>query len=133
MHWRKLRRSRVTVAGVVLVPLATLACSDPTAGVDCPSIPSYAIHATARNASTGADITAGAYLVITEGSYKDSVSASGGQLRAGENRAGTYTVKVGHPGFFSFSRPNVVARRDECNVVPVTVQASLNPAPGDPN
>ncbi|MGI8617926.1 MAG: hypothetical protein ACR2L6_02410, partial [Gemmatimonadaceae bacterium] len=71
-----------------------------------------------------------AYLVATEGSYKDSVGVNaGGQLVAAGERAGRYTVTVGHAGYVPFTQSPVVVNEDQCHVIPVTVQARLFRAP----
>lgn len=130
------RIERSMRAGIVAaVPLLAGACNKgPTdGGVACTDILIYGIRGTARNASTNADITAGAYLVATDGTYKDSVSATGGVLLAAGERAGIYTVRIGHPGYFARIRNNVVVREDECHVIPVSVQENLLPSSGDPN
>lgn len=87
----------------------------------------------ARVANTNADITGGAYMVATEGTFKDSVSATGGVLLAAAEREGIYTVRIGHPGYFAKTRNSVVVRKDECHVIPVSVQESLLPSSGNPN
>lgn len=88
----------------------------------------YGISATVTDATTGANITAGSYLVAREGSYVDSVSAMGGFLAAAGERAGTYSVTIGRPGFSSFHRSGVVVTRDECHVTPVRLEARLQRA-----
>lgn len=127
------RRARAGV--LVAVPLFAWACGNgPTdGGGNCTDVLIYGIRGTARDASTNADITAGAYLVATDGTYKDSVSATGGVLLAAGERAGIYTVRIGHPGYFARVRNNVVVRKDECHVIPVSVQESLLPSSGGPN
>lgn len=131
LNFPKLRRT--VRAGIAAVPLLVGACGDGPTDVVCTTNIVHGIRGTARDASTNADITAGAYLVATEGTYKDSVSATGGALLAASERAGTYTVRIGRPGYFAFTRNNVVVGRDECHVIPVAIQANLNPAAGGPN
>lgn len=76
----------------------------------------YGISASVSDAATGADITPGSYLVAREGSYVDSVAAGPGSfLAAAGERAGTYTVKIGRPGYSSFSQSGVVVTRNECH------------------
>lgn len=127
--------ARTALAAVFAVPLLAGACNSPTdgEGVNCTDISVPGIRGTARDANTNADITAGAYLVATEGTYKDSVGPGASILAAAHERAGTYTVRVGHPGYFPRTRTNVVVRADECHVITVTVQENLVPAPGGPN
>ena len=124
------RRARVAM---LAVPLLAGACNSPTdGGVSCTDIAVPGIRGTARDANTNADITAGAYLVATESTFKDSVSATGGVLLAANERPGTYTVRIGDPGYVANTRNNVVVRKDECHVIPVTIQERLVPAPGGP-
>lgn len=86
----------------------------------------FGINATALDATTNANITSGAYMVVSGGSYRDSVSANpSGQLAAAGERAGTYTVTIGHPGYVSFTQSNVRVNRDECHVIPVKLEARL--------
>jgi hypothetical protein len=85
----------------------------------------YGISATVTDATTGANITSGSYLVAREGSFVDSASAMGDFLAAAGERAGTYTVTIGRPGYSSFMRTNVVVSRDECHVIPVSLEARL--------
>lgn len=49
----------------------------------------------------------------------------GSFLAAAGERAGTYDVKIGRPGYSSFSRSGVVVTRNECHVNPVLLEARL--------
>lgn len=99
-------------------------------GYACTADFRYGITATAVDAGTGADVTAGAYMIVTEGSYRDSVTAHpGGELAAAGERAGRYTVTIGHPDYASFTQTNVVVNRDECHVIPVRLEARLTRRP----
>ena len=94
-------------------------------GVVCTAQFVYGISATVSDAATGANITPGSYLVVREGSYVDSASAMGEFLSAAGERAGTYFVTIGRPGYSSFTQTNVVVNRDECHVIPVRLEARL--------
>ena len=89
----------------------------------------YGIRATAKNAQTGADITSGSYIKITEGSYTDSVPSQGSLLLTAGERAGTYTVTIGRAGYSAFTASNVKVDKDQCHVIPVVLEALLQPAP----
>lgn len=130
MRWRRFRKAaRRGLVAVLAMPLALSACNDAT-GVACTRELVFGIRATAVDAETNADITAGAFLVASAGTYKDSVGVSaGGQLAAVAEQPGTFTVTIGHPGYFSFVRNNVVVGHDGCHVVPVTLRASLTSSP----
>lgn len=129
--------SPVSPAAVALlvVTVAAAACggSDPVGTVACTDNIVPGIRATALNAATNADITSGAYLVVTEGTYRDSVGPGLSVLAAAAERTGIYSVRIGHPGYFAFTRLNVVVTKDECHVIPVVLQAKLTAGGGGPN
>lgn len=127
MRWPSCLRSPRVALAVIAAPWIAGGCSSVVnGGYACTADFRFGISATALDATTNADITFGAYLVAREGSYRDSVSANpGGQLAAAGERAGTYTVTIGHPGYASFTQSNVVVNRDECHVIPVRLEARL--------
>ena len=120
-------RSGLRALAVAAAPWIVTGCGNiVNGGYACTLDFRYGISATARDAATNADITSGAYMVVTEGSYRDSVSANpGGRLAAAGERAGRYSVSIGHPGYASFFQTNVVVNRDECHVIPVQLEARL--------
>ncbi len=136
MRLQNCRRAARVAAAVFVTPLALGACGN-IIGVACTTNFVYGINATAVDGLTNASLTSGAYLVATEGSYKDSVGVNaGGQLVAAGERAGRYTVTVGHAGYVPFTQSPVVVNEDQCHPIPVTVQARLFRAPnpgGGPN
>ena len=95
-------------------------------GIACTTEFVYGISAKVTDAATGADITPGSYLVVREGAYVDSVAAGPGSfLAAAGERAGTYDVKIGRPGYSTFTRTGVRVTRNECHVNPVLLEARL--------
>jgi len=114
-------------AAVLVLVLSAGACGPVpvNGGIACTAQFVYGISATVTDAATGANITSGSYLVAREGSYVDSVSASGDFLATAGERAGTYNVTIGHAGYSSFTQSNVVVNRDECHVIPVRLEARL--------
>ena len=117
---------------LLLSTVAAGACGGPTEVV-CTSEVVPAIRATALDASSKANITSGAYLVVTQGTYKDSVGPGLSVLAAAPERSGVFNVRVGHAGYFPFTRTNVVVAADECHPITVNVQALLNSGGGGPN
>ena len=123
--------ARRALAAAVAVPLILSGCNDsgPT-GTACTDEIVMGIRGTAVDAETNANITAGAFLIASAGTYKDSVGVNAnGQLAAAAEQPGTFTVTIGHPGYFSFVRNNVVVAHDGCHVIPVTLQAPLTRSP----
>lgn len=118
-----MRRAWIVPAAVLLAG----GCQNPFngGGTVCTMQFVHGISATVTDAATGANITAGSYLVAREGSYVDSVSAIGDFLAATGERAGTYAVKIGRPGYSTWSRSGVVVTRNECHVNPVQLEARL--------
>lgn len=123
------KAARRSLAGLLTVPFIVGACNDPVDSAACTRELVHGIVATATDAETNADITGGAFLLASAGTYRDSVGATGGQLRAASEQPGTFSVTIGHPGYFSFVRNNVVVGHDGCHVIPVTLQAPLSRSP----
>lgn len=124
-----MRGARASVIAAVAV-LAS-GCQNPFdgGGTVCTAQFVYGISATVTDAATGANITAGSYLVAREGSHVDSVSALGDFLAAAGERAGRYDVKIGRPGYSTFTRSGVLVTRNECHVNPVRLEARLQQQP----
>lgn len=120
-------RARAVDGAALAMALLAGACGQlpVNGGIACTAQFVYGISATVADATTGADITSGSYMVAREGSYVDSVSAMGNFLSAAGERAGTYSVTIGRPGYSSFTQTNVVVNRDECHVIPVRLAARL--------
>lgn len=123
-------RRAVRLAGVFAVIQAIVAACQPQpqppgGSIACTMQFVYGISATVIDSATGANITPGSYMIVREGSYVDSVSAMGEFLSAAGERAGTYSVTIGRPGYSTFRRAGVVVTRDECHVHPVRVDARL--------
>jgi hypothetical protein len=116
------------IAAVSLLIAACQPLPQSGGGIACTMQYVYGISATVTDAATGANVTPGSYMVVREGSYVDSVSAIGEFLAAAGERAGTYSVTVGRPGYAAFHRSGVVVTRDECHVHPVLVEARLQRA-----
>lgn len=146
MHWLKFRNSRPAeemkmllsncrpaarraLVALVAVPLVLGGCNDSTGPV-CTDELVFGILGTAVDAETNANITSGAFLIASAGTYRDSVGVNAnGQLAAAAEQPGTFMITIGHPGYFSFVRNNVVVAHDGCHVIPVTLQATLTSSP----
>lgn len=129
MRSSRFRRTARRAGAIGSVALLAAGCQPQVnGGVACTMEFRYGISATVTDAATGANLTPASYLVVREGSYVDSASAMGEFLSAAGERAGTYEVTVGRPGYASFHRNGVVVTRDECHVHPVLVEARLQRA-----
>lgn len=126
---RLLRFHRVVLllcaAAVIQAVVAACQPQPPGGGIACTMQFVYGISATVIDSATGANITPGSYMVVREGRYVDSVSAMGEFLSAAGERAGTYAVTIGRPGYSTFSQSEVVVTRDECHVIGVRLEARL--------
>lgn len=121
--------ARRALVAILAVPFVLIACNDPTAPV-CTDEFVFGILGTARDAETNANITSGAFLIASAGTYKDSVGVNAnGELAAAGEQPGTFTVTIGHPGYFSFVQNNVVVAHDGCHVIPVVLAATLRSSP----
>ena len=95
-----------------------------------------AIEVTIRHAQTGVPLADSATGVVLDGAYSDSLRRSGGDgqgrwvsRRAADERPGVYAVFVSRPGFQNWSTSGVRARRGDCHVRTVTLEAALVPLP----
>jgi len=121
-----MRGSSISIgAAVALFAAACQPMPSNGGGTACTMQFVYGISATVTDAATGANVTPGSYLVVREGSYVDSASAMGDFLAAAGERAGTYAVTIGRPGYSSFSQSGVRVTRNECHVNPVQLEARL--------
>ena len=109
------------------------ACSD-TTGACPPRTPRAAIDVEIREAGTNLPLAASARGVVRDGTYADSLAPGrreGDVLvsrQAALERSGTYAVEVVALGYGTWQQAGVVAREGECGVVPVDLQATLQPA-----
>jgi hypothetical protein len=116
---------------VLLSPAAMAACEFPFSGA-CTLDFRYGVVVEARDSVTGAPAAAGARLIVRDGAYADTSD----QLRfvdplvlqaAGE-RGGIYDLTVQKPNYRDWTQRNVWVREDRCHVIPVRVEARLQPA-----
>lgn len=131
MRLRRFHKAARRLSAIVSISLLVGACQPQLqngGGTACTMQFVYGISATVTDAATGANITSGSYLVVREGSYVDSASAMGEFLAAAGERAGTYSVTVGRPGYSTFHRSGVVVTRDECHVHPLLLEARIRRA-----
>lgn len=129
-----LRKSILRVVKVLLasaVPgMVLIGCgSNP---VLCLDLPLFAVTVEVRDAVSGENLSAGAKGVVFEGEYVDSLqdvnyTAGPARLGAANYRPGTYSIRVEHPGYATWSRSGLKARAsDSCGgVEPVDLVALL--------
>ena len=111
--------------------LALAACgrlSDPAV---CPAIFPASVHVAAQDSLTGANVTPGATVTLTDGEYTHTVVAQPivSAVGVGENRAGTFTVTVSQAGYRTWTRTGVKVREGRCGAETVDLTARLQPAP----
>jgi len=112
--------------------LTVAACERGPAFSACslPYIPP-ALSVTVQDSVTGANVTPGATVVISNGAYTDSVVAGpvGVAVSVGGG-AGTYTVTVRQSGYQSWTRAGVKVESDpaQCGARTLDLTARLQPA-----
>ncbi len=100
-------------------------------GVDCTLEARQGIAVEVSDSVTGAVITRGYTVIVTEGAYRDSVSFPlEGPLPYPDfavERAGTYRVTVRSSGYKEWTRAGVHVTADECHVRTVILAVRLQP------
>ena len=115
--------------GVLAAGLST-GCLEPSA---CTAHIEWGLRVQVRDSVTGIPAGVGATVIAVDGSYNETLRSypeldSLTFYGAGE-REGTYLVRVTKDGYRTWSRSGIVVRDGGCHVIPVTVQASLQPSP----
>ena len=117
------------------VSLAFLVASTALSGcsewVGCTTSVEPGVVVEIRDAVDGTPMAATALGSVIEGSFQDSLRLYDGSLtRAGaDEREGTYTLRVLHPGYVTWEQAGVRVRDRGCHVETVTLQANLERAP----
>jgi hypothetical protein len=85
-----------------------------------------------RDAVTGAPAADGARLVARDGNYVETVDGPPAPnltfLQAAGERPGRYDLTVSKPGYHNWTRAGVRVRDGGCHVIPVQLEAQLQPA-----
>jgi hypothetical protein len=111
--------------------VATSSCQYVT--VDCTGLSSPALQVAVVDAASGARIAAGATVVATDGSYKDSVVFANDPSRdtltatLAWDRPGTYAVTARKTGYRAYSTSGVTVKKDRCLLETARVTARLEP------
>ena len=113
----------------VILALALGACDWPV-GVNCTSEARPSIRLTLVDSTTGAPILGEFTVMINDGDYLESVSASNPPIEPtriflGEERPGIYRVKAKATGYQSWQRGGIRVTEDRCHVRTVEVEARL--------
>ena len=97
-------------------------------GTVCTDLYAYGVSVTVTDAGTGQPVT-NATLTLTDGAYTEVMQyiPTGDYVGAGE-RAGTYTLTAGAPGYQSQTIENIVVTADECHVQGVHRNVALGPS-----
>jgi hypothetical protein len=118
-----------------LTATALLACGpDGPTGTVCTALAAYGLQVQVRDSITGVPAGRGAAVTAQDGSYQETLAYLGSvypqdslTFVGAVERAGVYTVQVAKAGYRAWSRAGVVVTRDACHVIPVTVDARLQP------
>lgn len=121
---------------IALLAVGIAACDkDPTA-VACTLEARPGVRVTIQDSVTGASAASGATVMVTEGTFRDSVTVPAGRtdldavaVGAAYERAGSYTATVRKSGYLDWARSAVTVTSGECHVNTVSVVAKLKPAP----
>jgi len=89
----------------------------------------YGIHVTLKDTQTSQPII-GATLTLIDGPYSEIMmedqSGMGTYSGAGE-RAGTYQLIIETDGYQNMSIEGIVVNEDECHVIPIQLNITMNP------
>jgi hypothetical protein len=133
--------NRVFECGLALASVGLAGCHNPFGGAYfCPAMISPAIVVEIRDARTGAPLANDARGAVHDGAYVDSLvpyEGTGGgagplilsSRRAADERPGTYSVEVNHPGYRGWTVAGVRASKGKCGVETHRIAASLEQAP----
>lgn len=92
----------------------------------------YGVVVEVRDSVTGAPAAAGARLVVRDGAYADTSDqlpfTEPLMLQAAGERGGRYDLTVQKPDYRDWTRTGVRVWEDGCHVIPVRLEARLQPA-----
>lgn len=112
--------------------LALAACEEISVGPGvCPDVVPPSVQVTALDSVTSANVTSGATLVLANAAGVDSVTAPSGPITTmgvGENRTGTFTLRVRRTGYQLWTRSGVKVEQGDCGAQTIQVTARLQPA-----
>lgn len=138
-HAKRQMLDRTFRSAFALTFLSLGGCHNPFAGgYACPAVVSPAIVVEIRDAATGAAVANGARGAVHDGTYVDSLTPYESigldpsglfSRRAADERPGTYSVEVNHPGYRTWTATGVRASAGTCGVQTRRISASLQPAP----
>ena len=123
-------RSRVMSAILVLS-----SCSSPVTDYACLDSAEPGVLVFVQDSLTGAVLVWDAEVILTDGAYSERLRIvdPGPALRGAEERPGTYSVTVGHPGYLQWSTTGISVVSGVCHVITVKVTARLVPIEPPPN
>jgi hypothetical protein len=129
---------RTLCSAFVIGSVGLTGCNNPFASYSCPAVITPAIVVEIRDARTGVPLANAARGAVHEGVYVDSLTpyeanaSDANSLfsrRAADERPGTYSVEVIHPGYRTWSVTGVRAVAGRCGIRTHRISASLEPAP----
>ena len=104
-------------------------CDALPGGIPCTTLYAYGISATVTDATNGSRMN-NATLTLVDGNYQEMMQSfpTGDYVGAGE-RAGTYSLTAGAPGFQTQTIDDIVVTADACHVHGVHIDVQLVPTP----
>jgi hypothetical protein len=125
------KRVALQASLVVAAAGATAACDLPFTGA-CTADFRYGIVVEVRDSVTGEPAADGARLIVRDGAYADTSDqlpfTEPLTLRAAGERGGRYDITVEKPDYREWTRTRVRVWEDGCHVIPVRLEARLQPA-----
>ena len=113
---------------LLVLAIAALGCSagSMSDGTVCDASAAAGINIGVRDSISGALVGDGSHIVAREGTFADSLTASGsGPYGLVFERAGTYAVTVTQTGYKPWTQAGVVVTKGACHVKGVALTALL--------
>ena len=97
-------------------------------GEACDLVQKPGIALTIVDAVTGNLVEGEVTVIVTDGSYTETVSRQGGIVGVAYERPGTYRIEVQGPGYIPWVATNITVTEGDCHVEPVELTAELEKA-----
>ena len=122
-----MRTSVYRTLAVVVLAVLSASCEEPLTVCNLNLV--YGLIVVPTDSITGRSLAGSGTLVeVRDGSYVDTLQQmSATEYQGAGERPGTYTVMVQHQGYRPWQRNDIRVREDECHVIPVRVDARLEP------
>jgi hypothetical protein len=112
----------------ILALTGAIACDDSTGPLICTDQLVYGIQVEAQDSITGRGVTEGLSGTAVDGSHQETMAVLDSLVWGAPEREGMYTVTVEATGYAPWVRAGIEVEADECHVIPVELQARLQPS-----